>query len=155
MHNEPSSTSEKQLIASPGIKITECIMSGLKMVSPRKPPGTLPVLVIDHTRHITQSIAILEYFEDLCDEAEKDGNKKGLYENAGPTMRGKTAVERARTREIVVLAEEATTQFSFAAHKSSAMFTLLEEQDPKASRLAMEGCKKTLALLEKHYKDDF
>lgn len=74
------------------------------------------------------------------------GNK-GLYENIGPTIRGNTTEERVRTREIVVLAEEATSQFSFAAHKSSAMFTLLEEQDPKASILAMENRRKTLSLL--------
>ncbi|RDL42276.1 uncharacterized protein BP5553_02255 [Venustampulla echinocandica] len=140
--------SEKRLLNSPDLKITTCTMSGLKMVAPGKPPGTLPILVTGPDEHIKQSIAIMEYFEDVCD------NPESRFQQAAPSMRGKTPEERARTREIVLLAEEATTYFSTAAHKGNAMFALMEEQDPKSSRLAMESCRKTLKVLEEYYQDD-
>jgi hypothetical protein len=109
--------SEKHIINSPSLTITTCTQNGLKMEAPGKPPGTIPILSLGNGKHIKQSLAILEYFEDICDEAEKSGNKTELFEHAGSSMRGKTPEERARIREIVVLADEATSHFAVAAHK--------------------------------------
>ncbi|KAF4632548.1 hypothetical protein G7Y89_g5572 [Cudoniella acicularis] len=119
------------------------------MVAPGKPPGSLPIVTLPNGTHIKQSLAILHYFEDIC-----DAGQVGFAENIttiGKSMRGDTAEERARTHEILSLADEATTHFSVACHKGSALFTLLEEGDPKSSRFAMESCVKILKLLDEEY----
>ena len=76
------------------------------------------------------------------------------FENAKESMRGRTAEAKARTREILALADEATTYFSFACHKGSAMFSLLEEQSPITSSFAMASCKKIMVLIEGYYSHD-
>lgn len=75
---------------------------------------------------------------------------KKVLEGAGKIMRGRTAEKRARTREIMGLAEEATTFFAFACHKGSALFALMEKQDPRAANFAMAACKRTLGLTEEY-----
>lgn len=50
----------------------------------KNPLGGLPVLQLDDGSHLTESLAIIEYFEDLHPE---------------PSMLGKTPIERARVRE--------------------------------------------------------
>lgn len=50
----------------------------------KNPLGGLPVLELDDGSHLTESLAIIEYFEDLHPE---------------PPLVGKTPLERARTRE--------------------------------------------------------
>jgi hypothetical protein len=76
------------------------------------------------------------------------------FENAKESMRGRTAEAKARTREILALADEATTYFSFACHKGSAMFSLLEEQSPITLSFAMASCKKIMVLIEGYYSHD-
>lgn len=66
-------------------------------------------------------------------------------------MLGESAEERARTMEVLGLADEATSLFGLACHKGSAMFVLLEETDARAGRLALEGCEKVLGVLERGY----
>jgi len=56
----------------------------------RNPLGRLPVLELDDGTYLTESLAIIEYLEDLCPE---------------PPMIGTFALERARTREIERIAE--------------------------------------------------
>jgi len=85
---------------------------------------------------------------------EEEEELKKELRNAKGSMRGRTVEERARTREIVLLVEEAMTYFSFACHKGSGMFSLMEEQNPAAARLSLECCEKTLKLVEKYYVDD-
>jgi hypothetical protein len=108
-------------------------------------------------------IPIIEFLEDLCDGVQclspsnPSSNReiqlghREAFENAKEPMRGRTAEEKARTREILALADEATTYFSFACHKGSAMFGLLEAQSPITSSFAMESCKKIMILIEGHY----
>jgi glutathione S-transferase len=54
------------------------------------PLGGLPVLELDDGSHLTESLAIIEYFEDRHPE---------------PPLIGRTPVERARTRELERIAE--------------------------------------------------
>ena len=54
------------------------------------PLGGLPVLELDDGSHLTESLAIMEYFEEL---------------NPAPPMIGSTPLERARTRELERIAE--------------------------------------------------
>jgi len=56
----------------------------------KNPLGGLPVLELDDGSYLTESLAIMEYFEDLHPE---------------PAMIGKTPLERARTRELERIAE--------------------------------------------------
>ena len=56
----------------------------------RNPMGNLPVLELDDGSHLTESLAIIEYLEELHPE---------------PPMIGTTPLERARTRRLERLAE--------------------------------------------------
>jgi len=149
---------EKKLLPHPLIKITPVKQSGLQNTAPGKPPGTVPILALGDGRFIKQSIAIIEFFEDICDAASLDKLNKvdrKIAEASGPSMRGgETAAERARMREILVLADEATTHFGVACHKGSALMALLERQDATSSKFAMESCKKVLGLIEAYYQED-
>ena len=116
----------------------------------------MPLLALGDGKFIQQSLAIIEYFEDVCDSGYDSGMnevERQIAKIGGPSMRGTTPAARARTREILFLAEEATTHFSTACHKGSAMFALLEQQDATASKFAMESCKKTLGLVDVYYRD--
>jgi glutathione S-transferase len=138
----------------------------LKATAPGKPPGSLPILALGDGTFIKQSIPIIEYFENLCDGAQSlppynpSSNREiseaqqELLVTAKGAMRGRTAEEKARTREILGLADEATTHFSFACHKGSATFSLMERQSPATSKFAMDSCRKTMALIEEYYKED-
>jgi len=87
------------------------------------PLGTVPILVVDERTVIRSSVAILEYLEERFPE---------------PTMLGDTFEDRARTREFVALAEEATTMVSFWMRKVSPVFTGREEMNLDAGRLGSE-----------------
>ena len=56
----------------------------------RHPLGKLPVLELDDGTHLTESLAIMEYLEEL---------------NPEPPMIGRTPLERARVRELERIAE--------------------------------------------------
>ena len=144
---------EKGLLDSPRITITPVTLDGIKMIAPGKPPGSVPILSLGNGRFIKQSVAILEYFEDICDEAQLSGKDIFGRQIAG-SMRGKTAEEKARVREMLEIADEANTHFGVACHKGTALFSSLEPQNPEASTIAMDFCLKQLALLEPYYADD-
>lgn len=159
---------EKRLLDSPFLTITPVTTTfTLKMTAPGKPPGSVPILELGDRTFIKQSIPIIEYFEDLCEGVQSSppynpssnreigAGQQELLSSAAETMRGRTAEEKARTREILGLADEATTHFSFACHKGSAMFSLMEVQSPAAAKFAMASCRNTMALIEEYYKDDY
>ncbi|KAG5805588.1 hypothetical protein H9Q74_009118 [Fusarium xylarioides] len=146
---------EKKLLASPLIKITEVTISpnGDSLIAPGKPQGTAPILRLPDGRFIKQSIAILEYHEDICDNPQQPWQVE-LAKDAGGSMRGRTAEEKARVREVLGLADEVTSQFGFACHKGTALFNMLEETHPITAKLALEYCQKNLRLLEKYYEGE-
>jgi glutathione S-transferase len=144
----------KDLLSSSLLKITSVTITQTGMTAPGKPPGSVPILRLPDGTFIKQSLAIIEFFEDVCDNP--DPTKEWQVElarsaNQKVHMRGVTAEERARTREILALVDEASTQFCFAAHKGTALFVPLEETNALAARLAMEYCRKTLRLVEEKY----
>ncbi|VUC26030.1 unnamed protein product [Clonostachys rosea] len=146
---------EKGLINSAHINIiaVELAQTG-QMTAPGKPPGSVPILRLLDGTFIKQSVAILEYLEDICDQPNEQWQKdlfKGTHCNS---MRGATVEARARIREIMGLADEASSQFGFACHKGSKLFVPMEETNADAGRLAMEYCRKTLGNIEKYYETD-
>ncbi|KAI0837463.1 hypothetical protein F5Y06DRAFT_304285 [Hypoxylon sp. FL0890] len=146
---------EKGLLNSPHIKITPVTISPTnEMVAPGKPKGTVPILALPDGTFIKQSVAILDYFEDICDNPQEQW-QKDIAAVAKPSMRGSSAREIATTREILALADEATSLFGFACHKGSKLFVTLEPVDPTASGFAMEWAKKNLKLLEAYYEGRF
>ncbi len=79
---------------------------------PPKPPGSLPILAVpsaDESRYtyIGQSLAIINYLEDLCD-ARHDGFPRT------PSMRGTGAdlIVRARQNELLALADQLTADWN-------------------------------------------
>ena len=85
---------------------------------------------------------------------ESDARKENFTESAYPTMGGHTAEERATTQEKVAIIDQATSHFEVACRKGSAMFTLLEKQDIKASQHAFGACKQALDIVEHSYAQD-
>ncbi|KAJ9422704.1 retinal dehydrogenase 1 [Fusarium oxysporum] len=146
---------EKNLLKSPLIKVTEVTVcpNSNSLTAPGKPKGTAPILRLPDGKFIKQSIAILEYFEDICDHPQQPWQIE-LTKGAGGSMLGRTAEEKARVREVLGLADEVTSQFGFACHKGTALFNMLEETHPVTSKLALEYCTKNLKLLEKYYEED-
>jgi glutathione S-transferase len=123
------------------------------MTAPGKPLGSVPILSLENAHFIKQSIAILEYFEDICDEAQSSG-KTIFSKHVAGSMRGRTTEEKARVREMLAIADEANTYFGVACHKGTALFAIIESQNPAASAIAMGFCMKSLTLLELYYKND-
>ncbi|KAF5618379.1 hypothetical protein F52700_12328 [Fusarium sp. NRRL 52700] len=146
---------EKKLLKSPLIKVTEVTISpnSNSLNAPGKPKGTAPILRLPDGGFIKQSIAILEYFEDICDDPQQPWQVE-LAKDADGSMRGGTAEEKARVREVLGLADEVTSQFGFACHKGTALFGMLEETHPITAKLALEYCRKNLKLLERYYEGD-
>lgn len=147
--------SEKGLLSSPLIKITNVKITVKGVEGPENTPkGSFPVLRLPNGDLIRQSIAILDYFEDICEKPDpKQDWQKKLGESArNKTMRGETAEQRARTRDILSLADEMTSQFSFACHKGSRLFVGMETTSPVTAKLALESCTKNLKLLAKYYE---
>lgn len=148
---------EKGLMQSPIIKITPVTISQEGgMVAPGKPSGSVPILKLPNGTFIKQSVAILEYFEDVCDKPDPEQKWQVELANSAvnkTSMRGTTCEKRARTREMLGLADEVTSQFGLACHKGTALFIPLERTSALASSLVMEYCKKNLKLLEDQFAD--
>lgn len=145
---------EKGLLSSPLLKITTVIPAYTGMTAPGKPPGSVPILRLPDGSFIKQSLAIIEFFEDVCDSPDpaKDWQVElAKTANREINMRGSTAEEKASTREILALVDEASTQFCFAGHKGTALFVPLETTNALAAELALEFCKKTLRLVDENY----
>ncbi|KAI1406914.1 hypothetical protein F5Y13DRAFT_176107 [Hypoxylon sp. FL1857] len=124
------------------------------MVAPGKPQGTVPILSLPDGTFIKQSVAILDYFEDICDNPQEQW-QKDLAAAAKSSMRGGNTRERATTREILALADEASSLFGFACHKGSKLFVTLEPVSPAAAGFAMAWAKRNLKLLEDYYEGRF
>jgi glutathione S-transferase len=146
--------SEKGLDSSPAIKITPVTITSTGMEAPGKPPGSVPILRLPDGTFIKQSVAILEYLEDLCDNPDPAQDWQIQLAKSAinkTSMRGATPKEKVRTREILALADEASSQFCFACHKGTALFVPMEQTNALTAKLALEYCKKNLKVLEDNY----
>ncbi|KAM0558003.1 hypothetical protein ACHAPJ_005170 [Fusarium lateritium] len=145
---------EKGLLGSPIIKVTEVTYSNTgALTAAGKPTGTVPVLRLPDGTFIKQSVAILQYFEDICDHAVQPWQVE-LAKSAKKSMLGEAAEEKARVRDMLSLADEITCQFGFACHKGTALFQPIETTHPLTAKLILEYCLKNLKLLEQYYKED-
>ncbi|KFY12328.1 hypothetical protein V491_06837 [Pseudogymnoascus sp. VKM F-3775] len=142
---------EKSLLDSGMIKITPVDM---QTGAPGKPEGSTPILRLPDGSFIKQSLAILEYFEDICDNPREEWQKKLASYSKQPSMRGDSAEERARVRSILGLSDEAMALYGFACHKGSRLFETLEPSSPEGAKMAMEWTKRNLKLIEKYYDGD-
>ena len=149
--------SEKGLLDSKYIKITPASVTAEgKLEAPGKPPGTMPILVLPDGQAITQSLAIIEYFEDIIENPQEAWQKE-LVASMPPektrSMRGKQNdhLERARVREMLAIADEVTSLSTFGLHKGSKLFEAMEPTSAEASRLAFAHCERNLGLLEQYY----
>ncbi|RYP83570.1 hypothetical protein DL769_001324 [Monosporascus sp. CRB-8-3] len=128
---------EKGLIESPHLKITPVTISAAGQIeAPGKPPGSVPILKLPNGSFVKQSVAILDYFEDICDNLQEDWHRE-LAGLSRKNMRGNTAEERAHTRAVLGLADEASSLFR-----------------AEGSRLAIEWCKRDLRVLDAYYEGD-
>jgi glutathione S-transferase len=97
------------------------------------PMGTVPILETDDGALIRSSIAILEYLEERF---------------PSPTMLGSTPEDRARTREMVAVIDEAAIQFGIWCHKASPLFAGGEVQNHEAATFAADAYYGRLRLLD-------
>ncbi|KAK5682536.1 hypothetical protein LTS10_005664 [Elasticomyces elasticus] len=111
---------------------------------PGKPDGTLPLLEIappssDEAtpgRYVYQSIAILEYIEEM-------------YAGREPTMLGATPKERAQSRDLLAVLDEAVAFLTcYSQHASGIYAPLVVPQSPETARIALDKAHKVLSLLE-------
>jgi glutathione S-transferase len=143
--------SEKGLESSPAIKTTPVTLT---MEAPVKPPGSVHIHVLPDGTFIKQSVPILEYLEVLCDDPDPAQDWQiQLAQSAlnKASMRGETSAEKASMREMLASADEASSYFGFACHKSAALFVPREQTSTLAAKLALESCQKVLKLLEENY----
>ncbi|KAH7136791.1 hypothetical protein B0J13DRAFT_640317 [Dactylonectria estremocensis] len=149
---------EKGLLLSPLIKISPVYITQQGMVAPDgKPAGTVPILKLPDGTFIKQSISILDYFEDICDHPDPNQAWQVNIANSATnrnSMRGETPSQRARCRDMVSLADEATSQFGFACHKGTKLFVSMERTNALSAKLVLEYCKKNLKLLDGYYDGD-
>ncbi|CEJ95186.1 hypothetical protein VHEMI10683 [[Torrubiella] hemipterigena] len=143
---------EKNLISAPYLNVVSVDLNG--MTAPNKPPGTVPMLRVPDGTIINQSIAIIDFFEDLCENPMEEWHKEFAKIAMKGSMRGNTAQERARTREKLGIADELTLQIGWAAHKGNKLFSAHEETNVDASRLMLQCARKTMRLLEKYYTQE-
>ncbi|KAF3057212.1 hypothetical protein GL218_06147 [Daldinia childiae] len=146
---------EKGLFNSPHIKVTQVTISATaEMIAPGKPKGTVPILVLPDGTFIKQSVAILDYLEDICDKPE-EAWQQDIASAAKTSMRGSNARGRATIREILALVDEATSMFGFACHKGSKLFLEIEPTNSAASSMAMGIVRRNMKLLEPYYEGRF
>ncbi|KAI5864802.1 hypothetical protein GGS23DRAFT_561866 [Durotheca rogersii] len=145
---------EKGLLPSPHIKVTPVtnVFGTRKMVAPGKPPGTVPILVLPDGSLIKQSIAILEYFEELCDNPQEDWQKEIAATAKRSSMMGRDARARATTREVLQLADEATSFFTFACRTGTKLAERMGPTNAVAARMTMEYVWQAMRLLEAYYE---
>ncbi|UKZ64208.1 uncharacterized protein TrAtP1_005429 [Trichoderma atroviride] len=117
---------------------------------PAKPLGSLPILAIPkdnhgaHFTYIRQSLAIMSYLDELCDNGE-EGFPRSRY-----SMRGADALQRAHVNGVIALADECTTQWNAIRlfGTGAGPFPL-----PEASNEMLRWVRRSLMTIEEAYKD--
>ena len=102
------------------------------------PTGSLPIIVDDDGTTVTQSLAILEYLEDTRPERD---------------MRGATAAERARTRQLVNVFDEALGAFALWGRYGSDLGGRDKDGYRQVIRIGAEGFFRKLRLAERMIDD--
>lgn len=122
-----------------------------KMSAPGKPPGTVPILKFPDGSYISQSLAIIDYLEDICENPQEEW-QDALSSAAKPnSVRGNTPIERARTLEVLSLADEVGSLLGLTWHKGSVIFEGLEQSSEETARLCFVHASKILKKLDEIY----
>lgn len=114
---------------------------------PPRPAGSLPVLVIPSKSgdiHIRQSVAIMNYLDELCD-AGAEGFPKSIY-----SMTGQDMLSRARNTEILGLADEILIAWNPVRMFGTGAGTMSR---PAASKEMLRWVYRTLWTLETYFKE--
>lgn len=99
----------------------------------KNPLGGLPVLELDDGKHLTESLAIMEYFEDL---------------HPNPPMLGSTPIERARAREAERIIELGILgRIATIFQNTSPFFAGRVKQSPEAAESAKNVLEGNLRVL--------
>ena len=104
----------------------------------RNPTGTVPVLETDDGAYIRQSIAILEYLEEIYPK---------------PNMIGATPAARARTRDILSMSNELYTYLTRYWAHASPMMAQRFNQKPEAATAAYADYTASLHAIERVVAD--
>jgi glutathione S-transferase len=99
----------------------------------KNPLGSLPVLELDDGSYLTESLAIIEYLEELHPE---------------PPMLGRTPLERARVRELERLIETTFLNRIARIFANSSPVFRHTPQLPAAAEQAREGLPRALAVVD-------
>lgn len=122
-----------------------------QMSAPGKPPGTVPILKLPDGSYISQSLAIVNYIEDVCENPQEDW-QQALSSAAKPiSARGTNPMERARTLEVLSLADEVSSLLGLTWHKGSVLFDALEQSSEETARLCFVHASKILKKLDEIY----
>ena len=101
----------------------------------KNPLAVVPFLELDDGTVIRESLAIIEYLEEL---------------NPQPPLLGRTPLERARVRELDRLAELGLMiELANYCHHVSPFFADKGPQSPDAAKMALNGYRKNLAIMDK------
>jgi len=101
----------------------------------KNPAGGLPVLELDDGSHLAESLAIIEYFEEL---------------HPNPPMIGTTPLERARVRALERIAEIGVLfRVATVFQNTSPFFASRVKQSPEAAETAKSILNGNLAILDK------
>lgn len=93
---------------------------GAPAVAPGKPPGSVPLLALPSGELVSESLSIIEYLEDVAET-------QGL-----PSLRGRTAIERAKVRTLMGLIDSVTLSVEIAAVNGSIAFAQILEGQQSA-----------------------
>lgn len=100
----------------------------------KNPMGGLPVLELDDGSHLPESLAIIEYFEEL---------------HPNPPMIGATPLERARVRALERLCElSILARIGTIFQNTSPFFAGRLKQSPEAAESALNSLNANLAVLD-------
>lgn len=114
--------------------------------APRKPPGSVPLLHDPETGFVLrESLAILDYLEDLAEAPQGPLQLR-------PTMRGATAQDRAKTKEMLGLIDAVTVDVEYAPTFGCKLFapTVGGEQSAAAVRWLLRHAHQNLARIAEY-----
>lgn len=105
----------------------------------KNPMGTVPVLELPDGTFVSESLAIIEYFEELHPE---------------PTMLGRTPVERLRTRELDRMCEFGVfMRIAQVLQNTHPYFAANVKQSPEAAEMGSRSLERALDVIETRFGD--
>ncbi|KAI1459504.1 hypothetical protein F4805DRAFT_473041 [Annulohypoxylon moriforme] len=110
----------------------------------------VPSLELPHGKYIGQAAAIMEYFEDICDNPQEQWQKE-IAALAKYTMRGHDSLERVEIRGILSLIEEASVLFSFAALRGTKRHRAGDPLNCTIAQMMLKSTKKSLEGIQGYY----